>query len=250
MKNKMQLVIERRNKLFHTISNDPELTITELAEHFRTSEITIRRDLQALQKENKIELFFGGYKVIQSESIDLITCCRTAIARYAASLVEDNDIIFINTSSTAISMISYISAKNVTVITNNGKAINMEFPHSVSVYLTGGEIRNPKSALVGDMAMRTIREIRVHKSFLGCTGLSIQEGMTTKNANEVNINSLMLENATISSYILADFTKFNAIGNFTSCPTPAIRNIITDSCADESTVQQFREAGINIIRAK
>ncbi len=249
MKQSMKLVEARRKRIFHTISKESGLTIGELAKLFNTSEITIRRDLHALEKEKKIELFFGGYRVLQSETISLVERSRKEIAKMAASLVSDNDIIFINTSSTAISMISYITAKNVIVITNNGKAINMEFPPFVSVYLTGGEIRNPKSALVGDMVLRNVQGMRVHKSFLGCTGLSVAEGMMTKNANEVAINAMMVENAIISSYILADFTKFSSLGNFISTPVSAIRNIITDTITPDETISQFQAEGVNVLRA-
>lgn len=246
MKNTKQLILKRRGQLYNTICNNPDLGIGELASILDTSEITIRRDLQILQNEKKIELHYGGFSILKPNPIDLKERCKNQIARYAAKFVEDDDIIFINTSSTAISLIPYISAKNVTVITNNGNAINMDFPHSVSVYLTGGEIRHPKASLVGDLVLKTIKDMRVHKSFIGCTGISATEGMTTKNANEVSINAMMIENTRICSYILADFTKFEVMGYFVSCPPTSLRNIITDENVPEEVVRGFTDLGIKV----
>ena len=69
---------------------------------------------------------------------------RKLIARYAAGLVEDGDSLFINTSRNALQMLDYIQCRNVTVITNNGKAIGREYYDGISIILTGGELRHPK----------------------------------------------------------------------------------------------------------
>ena len=71
---------------------------------------------------------------------------RKLIARYAAGLVEDGDSLFINTSRNALQMLDYIQCRNVTVITNNGKAIGREYYDGISIILTGGELRHPKDA--------------------------------------------------------------------------------------------------------
>lgn len=102
-----------------------------------------------------------------SEDKDIVSVCRDLIARYAASLVEDGDTIFINTSSNALKLIAYVKSQNVTVITNNGKAINHEKADGVSIILTGGELRYPKEAMVGDFALRNLQNILPKKPLWG-----------------------------------------------------------------------------------
>lgn len=250
MKSKISEVNERRLGVFNLIQNEPNRSISELANYFNVAEITIRRDLKALEKKGLIECFFGGFKVLESRTVDLKERSKKEIAKFAASLVKDNDVIFINTSSTALGLIPFITAKDVTVVTNNGNAINMDFPENVHVYLTGGEIRNPKGSLVGDFALRIVSETHVSKCFLGCSGLSPKTGMTTLSANEVSINIKMIENADFSTYIMADYSKLGMVSNFVSVPTDYIKNIITDTNASEAVVAEFRDKGINILFAE
>ena len=75
------------------------------------------------------------------------------------------------------------------------------------VILTGGELRYPKEAMVGDYAIRNLQTVIAKKSFIGCSGLDPATGMTTENANEVTINQLMVRNVAREAYLLADHTK-------------------------------------------
>ena len=163
-------------------------------------------------------------------------------------MVEDGDTIFINTSATALQMIKYIKDKRVTVITNNGKAIYMEHSSKISVILSGGELREIKEAMVGEFATNNISKVTAKKSFIGCTGLSVETGMTTEILSEVNINQLMLQRVTGTSYILADHTKIGRNSSFVSCPTAEILNIITDEKAPAEVLDGFRENEINVIQ--
>ncbi len=247
MKREQNLVTQRREELHQILIDNSDMSIEELAERFHVAEITIRRDFVYLEKKSLIERHYGGYRVLKNQqNSELIEHCKDRIARYAASLVENNDILFINTSSTAIKMLSYIHKKNVIVITNNGNAINTEFTSGVSVYLTGGELRYPKAALVGDFAMRNIQNMRASKCFIGCSGISCEIGMTTKNANEVNINRVMLENTVGRKFVLADHTKMGVVSSFVSGTVDHISEIITDELTPKTYIDSFAACGITV----
>lgn len=249
MKREKALVDNRRSKLLEAIKTNGQVKVSDLASEFNVSPLTIRRDLQYLEDTKKLERFYGGASILNDNTNtqeDDITLYRKLIARYAASLVEDGDTIFINTSSTALQMIKYIKDKRVTVITNNGKAIYTEHSSNVSVILTGGELREIKEAMVGEFAANNLERVSAKKSFLGCMGLSIESGMTTEMLNEVNINQLMFRRVTGSSYIMADHTKFGRNSSFVSCSFNNIQNIITDELANPIIVNAFRERGIHV----
>lgn len=250
MKREKTLVEQRREALFQLITENHDLQIEDLASHLNVSEITIRRDFVHLEKNSLIQRYYGGYRVLKDKhDSGLLERCKDMIAHYAASLVENNDILFINTSSTAIRMLSYIHKKNVTVITNNANAINTEFTSGVNVYLTGGELRYPKAALVGDFAMRNIQNMRASKCFIGCSGISCETGMTTKNANEVNINRVMLENTIGGRYVLADHTKMGMTSSFVSCTVESITGIITDELTPKEFLDSFETCGVKVHQA-
>lgn len=240
----------RRNRVLQEVKNNGNVKVQELAENLQVSPVTIRRDLQYLEDQKKLERFYGGAMASGgmqgATGQDDIKLCQSRIAQYAASLVEDGDTMFINTSSTALQMIKYMEDKRVTVITNNGKAIYMERSPNVAVILTGGELREVKGAMVGEFASNNISRVTAKKSFIGCTGLTIESGMTTELLSEVNLNQLMLERVTGTSYILADHTKLGRSSSFVSCPTSSIINIITDDKVPEEIVNGFRECGIHV----
>lgn len=248
MKRERAYVEGRRNQIVEILQRNPQVRVDELAKRLDVSVITIRRDLQYLEENNLVTRFYGGAKATEETAgkIDDVTIYRELIAKYAATLVENEDTIFINTSSNALHMIQYIDRNNVTVITNNGKAINHEKGDGVSIILTGGELRYPKEAMVGDFAVRNLQNIFAKKAFVGCSGISSLTGMTTEIANEVNVNQLMIEHATQEVYILADHTKIGRNSSFTSCGIHMVKHLITDEMAPEEELELLREKGVDI----
>lgn len=250
MKVSRSIVNSRREKILEIIRSDGNVSVTALQEQFQVSLLTIRRDLQYLEDHKLLERFHGGARNgkyhPEWEQRNEVELFREKIAAYAATLVDDGDSIFINTSRTALCIVKYITAKNVTIITNNGLIINEENPSKATVILLGGELRYVKGAMVGEFALNNLNRVTAKKSFVGCSGLSCEMGMTTELLNEVNINELMFSRVTGTSYILADHTKFGNKSSFVSCPVEAISNIITDIKAPSDLVGKFRKKGIEV----
>ena len=248
MKREKAYVDSRRQQIFDILTKNPEIKADELAELLGVSVVTIRRDLRVLEEERKIKRFYGGAAVTDKKDaqMDEVTLYRDLIARYAATLVESGDTIFINTSRNALELIKYVHAENVTVITNNGKAINHDKASGVNIILTGGELRYPKEAMVGDFAVRNLQNIFARKTFVGCSGISAKTGMTTEIINEVNINQLMIDHAAQEVYILADHTKIGKNSSFTSCGIEKVQHLITDELASEEELEKLRASGVQI----
>ena len=128
MKVSKAIVDKRRNEIMKTIQENNSISVDDLVEKYDVSAVTIRRDLQYWEDMGAIVRNYGSASLIQefvddNKNYDRFRYMK-AIAKRAALFVEDNDVIFINTSMTAIMMIDYIKYKNVTIITNNAKAIN------------------------------------------------------------------------------------------------------------------------------
>ena len=239
MKRERAYVEGRRQQVLDMLQRNPQIRVDELAERLGVSVVTIRRDLQFLEEKKQITRFYGGARVSKEADgyMDDVTIYRDLIARYAATLVEDGDTIFINTSRNALNIIKYIKSRHVTVITNNGKAISQEKADGVDIILTGGEVRHPKEALVGDFATRNLQKINAKKAFMGCAGISAATGMSTEIANEVNVNQLMIEHTTQAVYLLADYTEIGHNSSFTSCRIDVIKHLITDEMAPEEELE-------------
>ena len=238
MKASRSIVNSRREKILETVRSEGDVTVTALAEQLQVSPLTIRRDLQYLEEHKLLERFYGGARTGEAEESrkNSRELRKEKIARYAASLVEDRDSIFINTSSTALAMVKYITSRRVTIITNNGNIINEENPSQATIILLGGELRYMKGAMVGDFTRNNLVQVTAKKSFMGV-------GMTTEMVSEVNLNQLMFQRVTGSSYILADSSKIGEKIGSVSCPPEKIENIITDADAPADMVRRFREIG-------
>jgi DeoR/GlpR family transcriptional regulator of sugar metabolism len=249
MKRARDLVDNRRMMVLELLKRNGHVTVSDLADEFDVSPLTLRRDLQYLEDNKKIERFYGGAAIIP-EAIDSqedkVSHYRRLIAQYAASLVEDGDVIFINASSTALQMLPYIRDKRVTVITNHVQAIYTDHSPKVTIILTGGEIRERQEALVGEFAADTLEHITAKKSFLGCSGLSTKTGITTKHLNEVNINHLMLCRVNGPTYILADHTKIGKDSRFVSDSMKQLQHIITDELTNPLMIDALQDGGVQV----
>ena len=196
MKRSKAYVDSRREAITELLEKEGQASVLELADHFEVSSLTIRRDLDFLEKRGILTRQYGiatllnpygrpsGSRQIRSNK---------AIAREAARYVEDGDCIFINTSSVALGMLEWIDAHDVTVVTNNGKALLLEDIHDLSIILTGGDIRPPRASMTGDTALECIQHITAAKCFLGCTGFSGEFGLTSATSPEPAINAQMLK---------------------------------------------------------
>lgn len=245
MKKDRACVDNRRNRILALMEKNPRVRVDELADILEVSLITIRRDLQYLEDRKLLVRTHGG-AVASQNPMDEITLYRKLIAEFAAGFVTDNDTLFINTSSNALKILEHISCSNVTVITNNGKAIHCDHSQEVNVVLTGGELRYPKEAMVGDFALRNLQTIYAKKAFIGCSGISAENGMTTELFNEVSINEMMVSHATQEVYVLADHTKIGKNSSFVSCPIDKIKYLITDEKASTEALDLIREKGVTV----
>jgi DeoR/GlpR family transcriptional regulator of sugar metabolism len=245
MKKDRACVDNRRNHILELMQKNPRVRVDELAKMLEVSLITIRRDLQYLEDRKLLVRTHGG-AIASRNPVDEVTLYRKLIAEFAAGLVTDNDTLFINTSSNALKLLEHISCSNVTVITNNGKAIHCEHSLEVNVVLTGGELRYPKEAMVGDFALRNLQTIYAKKAFIGCSGISAENGMTTEIFNEVSINEMMVNHATQEVYVLADHTKIGKNSSFVSCPIDKIKYLITDEKASTEALDLIREKGVTV----
>lgn len=230
------------------------ISVDELVSRFNVSAVTVRRDLQYWEDKGAIERNYGGASLIQEFVSDNSLYDRfrymKAIAKRAALYVEDNDVIFVNSSMTAVAVIDYIKNKNVTIITNNAKAINNHPDSNAVIMLTGGEVRYPKNSLTGEIALKTISSINANKCFIGCSGLT-SAGISTGLMKETMINKSMIDHTKGKRFVLCDHTKVGLDFNFNYSGFDGIDYLITDTKADNATLDEIKENyNINIIKVE
>lgn len=246
MKRSKAYVASRRDAIIALLESQGQVSVSELAEHFGVSALTIRRDLDYLESQQVVSRQYGTATLLNPlgrPSGSRQIRANRAIAREAARHVEDGDCIFLNASSTALGIIDFITAQDVTVITNNGKALLLEERPNVSILLTGGEIRPPKASMTGEVTLEMIRRVTATKCFLGLTGFSATYGLTSATAPEPAVNALMLERSKLH-VVVADSSKMGLTSSFQFGSTDEVDLLITDTCATDAQVSRLEAYGV------
>lgn len=244
--NKRHLYIIDKLKEYSSVKVDG------LSKELSVSPITIRRDLQLLEDEGLVKRFHGGATIINSYNnyfnTDESLIIRNKLAQEAAKLVQENDTIFINSSSTAIQILKYLKSKRVTVITNNGNALNMNIDPSIQLILTGGAVYPEKNSMIGDFASHILSQVTADKCFLGVSSISADSGIGTSIFQETSINKMMLSRCKGNRIVIADSSKVGKEYNFLSADISMVSCLITDEGCDSSHENLLKEKGIEVIK--
>lgn len=211
---------ERFERILVKLRKSGSVKVTSLAKELNISESTIRRDINELDSQGMLKKVFGGAVAIKSD----ITFGETdvaqrilknveekdRIARYAASLVQDDDFVYIDAGTTTERMIDYLEKKNVTYVTNGITHAKKLIQKGFSAYMIGGLLRPSTEAVVGEEAVETVQKYNFTKCFMGTNGIDMEMGFTTPDISEAAIKRVVMKRA-YRTYILADHTKFGVI---------------------------------------
>ena len=253
MKRDRQSVNIRHAEMLALIRQRQEVLVDDLSREFGISTMTVRRDLQVLEEQGKISRFHGGATVdvraVPAEEQEEVAVCRRLIARYAASQVTDRDSILINGSNTALALLDYLDGKSVSVFTNNSLAPQHRRSASVDLTLSGGALRGSPHILTGDLALRSLIDVRADKAFLGCTGISPDGEILCGIPSELAINETMIEHAD-AYYIMADYTKIGKTSAYASFHLEKKGCVITDEHAPQAVVEQLRAIGMEVVQVR
>lgn len=236
------LLRERQEQLIRLVNEYGVLSVEELSDKLNVSKATIRRDINELDQTGKIEKVFGGATAL-SKGINTIeydmnfksnSCIdeKDAIARYSATLIQSTDIIFIDSGSTTLKVLSYVpKGCPATFVTNGIEHARTLVDLGFNSILIGGRLKARTEAVVGTESIRQLDKFNFTKCFLGTNGISLTAGLTTPDSEEAAVKEKVLSKSYIS-YILADHTKFNMVDaiSFGSIEKSVI---ITDICHDK-----------------
>lgn len=232
----------RQSKIVNLVNENRSMTIQMLMKELDTSESTIRRDLNELDAQGKIEKVYGGAiakDLIFSRKDESVNFrkeqnkdSKIAIAKYAAALITDDDFVYLDAGTTTELMIPFITAKNATFVTNGFSHARKLSEAGFLTYILGGEIKFPTEAVVGEEAILTLFKYHFTKGFWGSNGVTPSGGFSTPDVKEALVKQMSM-NRTRERYVLCDATKFSQI----SCVTFADfsdATVITSGLGDDS----------------
>ena len=234
------LAEQRARAILEQIAQHQTVSVTDLCQTTGASEATIRRDLNALARQGRLVKIHGGATSLEEEEFlarepDLATKQRYTrekerIARYAASLVGDDDVVYLDTGTTALHMANHLKDSKALFVTSSIDFAGMLSAHERHVYILGGTLKPGTVDIVGSEALHALRRYNFTKVFLGTSGVSISQGFTTPDPEAAALKSLAASRSQ-SAYMLADSSKFGRVTAATILPLEAAQ-IITDRLPD------------------
>jgi DeoR family transcriptional regulator, fructose operon transcriptional repressor len=208
----------RREKIMDELENKQIMYIEDFLKIFDgVSESTIRRDLKTLEDENYIVLLRGGAVKLKLDAHEIPVGTKKLlykedkekIAKYAASLIEDEEVIYIDSGTTCSAMVKYIKAKGVRVVTSNIQVLNEINGNGIeSCIIVGGEVNKSLDSISGPLTDTALKNMNFDRAFLGTSGFGLEVGINTPDFREASKKTIVNSNSR-QCYVLADHSKYN-----------------------------------------
>jgi DeoR/GlpR family transcriptional regulator of sugar metabolism len=249
----------RREKILELLIEDGSAKVLDLAKLFKVTEVTIRQDLEKLEKEDLIIREHGGaflknvkdqvkaFSLSHQENLDK----KELIAAKCLEFIESGDTIILDSGSTTTEVAKKLKGfKNLTVITNAlNIALLLGAEPGIEVIVTGGEFKPPTLSLTGQKAADFFKGLNVQKLFLATAGISLKAGLTYPSISDIVVKKAMIE-AAETTYLVADSTKIGKSAFASLGALSLIDYIITDQGIEEKHKQVFKDNEIELIIAE
>jgi DeoR/GlpR family transcriptional regulator of sugar metabolism len=249
---------QRREKIYELIKEDGSAKVIDLARIFKVTEVTIRQDLEKLEKDGLVIKEHGGaflknikdqvqaFSLANLENMEK----KELIALKCLDYIESGDTIILDSGTTTTEIAKKLKGfKNLTVITNAlNIALLLGAEPGIEVIVTGGEFKPPTLSLTGQKAADFFKGINVQKLFLATAGISLKSGLTYPSISDLVVKKAMID-AADTTYLVADSTKVGKSAFASLGALSLIDYIITDAAIEEKHKQVFKDQEIELIIA-
>jgi DeoR/GlpR family transcriptional regulator of sugar metabolism len=249
---------QRRQAVLRRLTAVGEVGFAELAEEFRVSEMTIRRDVETLEGEGLARRVRGGAISVTSRSYEppfgiratTAAAAKTAIGVAAARLVNDGDTIIIDVGTTTLELARALRGRQgITVVTAAlPVAIELGNEPGLRVVVTGGQVRPGELSLTGGMAEDAFTTMNCDVAFIGVAGVCVTPGLTEYNPDDARVKRAAI-GAARRTIVLADASKLGKIAFATVAPLSLVDALVTDAPAGHAVVREIAAGGTDIISA-
>lgn len=246
----MMLAAQRREKILQLIQEDGHAKVLELSKLFKVTEVTIRQDLERMERQGLIVREHGGACLsdagLNVKDLTLMNQNhleeKKAIARKALTFIHDGETIILDSGSTTTEIAKLmVGFTNLTVITN---AINIALilgsMSGINLNVTGGEFKSPTLSLTGMKAANYLENIHADKVFLATAGINLKTGLTYPSISDLVVKKTMIEVSDVV-YLVADSSKIGTSSFASLGALSLVDHIITDSNITPEDEEVFKK---------
>ena len=246
---------ERREQIIKLLAEQSKLLVPNLCDIFDVSPATIRSDLRDLESEGRLKRTHGGAIPIgkagfepdsHSKEVEKIDE-KIKIAVYSAGLIEDGDIVALDTGTTTLELAKRLTdKKNLTIVTNDVNiSMYLEANSNANIILLGGTVRRGFHCTTGIMTINSLKDLNVDKAFMATNAFSLEKGFTTPSFEHAEVKKAMLSIAS-QNIMLMDSSKFGRVSFVKFASLGCVDRIVTDKGVGSKTVESILEGNENI----
>ena len=249
---------QRRERIQEYLATHKIVRMDDLYGMLDTSEATVRRDLEWLERAGVVERTHGGAILSQRLALEPEYLQRAQkhieekrlIGALAASLIDDNDVIFINSGTTTTQVIRNIRENaGITMFTNNVYGVLELGKVGFKNHLIGGEFQPHSNSVAGRFAIDNLRQVYADKAILGVDGVSLLYGCTVPSNPEAEVVMQMIERTRGKVFIVADSSKWGVVANFQITTIDGIDKLISDEGLDPAAIDALSACSVECLLA-
>ena len=252
----------RLHAILERLRQSGEVTVELLSAELGASMVTIRRDLDQLEREGLLRRTHGGavsieplfYEPFKNDRsfqahLEKFSDEKRRIGRAAAALIEQGDTIALTPGTTTLEVIRGLPLnKNITIVTNTVNiAMELSKRKDLDVFVTGGHLRGDWFSLVGPTAVQSLQSMLIHTLFIGADAIDATWGASCLSPDEATLNSAMVK-LSRRRIAVVDHSKFGTVAGWRICQTTDLHMLITDTQASDEMIEPFERAGITVMR--
>lgn len=251
------MLAERRQRLLLVLERQNRISLAELARLMAVSPRTLRDDIEALETDGHPvgiqgkDVFCGSRAALAeanplaAERPEVDAGHETTIARWAAGLVTDGDIIFLDASTAVYSMAPFLSGRRALVVFTNGIEIARLLAQNPAnqVFLVAGIVRPAGASVVGPLYEPVLRSRQIKTAFVSCQGFSLAAGLTETDPDEAAVKSQLI-NLAGSTVALIGSGKFGRVYRSPFARAAQIAHIFSDNGLDPKWAEQLQRSSI------
>lgn len=249
------LPTERRDYIFRYVHEKQVAAINDLARLMSVSHMTIRRDVEELEKEGKITRVSGGVRLSEAlrqeltyqDKAQLHHGRKMALGRYAARCVEDGLVVYLDAGTTTFEIARCLAANfNLTVITNDFSISQylMDKPQ-ISLFHVGGEVDKRNYSTVGICAAAFLKSLNIDVAFISSSSWDLRHGVSTPYEGKAIVKQAVLSVAR-RTILISDSSKYGKYGKYKIFPLADLQEIITDSLLPDEDRNAIRDRSVKL----
>jgi DeoR/GlpR family transcriptional regulator of sugar metabolism len=251
------LAIERQLRILELLAEQGSLRTTETAETLGVTDETIRRDFEVLEKRGELTRMHGGAGKVDkirkdtpfTERQAIMRDEKRAIAKLAAERIQPNENIFLDASSTVLTLTEFLPDFPLTILTNAFNVINaLADRPNIELICTGGIFESKSRSFIGSLSEKSLLRYNIHRMFMSGDGIHIDRGVGESNSRQATFKERMIAGAE-DVVFLADHTKLGRKAPFFFAKATDMSCLITDAQADVEFLDELRELGVEVLTA-